>query len=134
MAIEWRRDLEIGIAEIDDQHKELFRVCAEQLDACMHGKGSEEVGNSLRFLRDYVRNHFAAEERLQKKLGYPRHALHHMQHERFIADLAELEETLMKNGASVSLVIKTNRTMIDWMINHIGGPDREFGDFIVNSP
>lgn len=71
MSIEWNNSLAIGVAEIDDQHKELFSRFDSLLTACNEGKGRGEVLRVLLFLDDYIKSHFAAEERLQLKHDYP---------------------------------------------------------------
>lgn len=130
MTVTWNKELEIGVEEIDSQHKELFRRCAGLLDACTHGKGKEDIETVFQFLSDYVQTHFADEERLQKQNGYPKYALHHLYHERFIFELAELEEQFRMKGASVSLILQINRKLVDWLIDHIGGMDKEFGTYL----
>ena len=52
MAIEWTKDLETGVALIDEQHKELFDRVNKLLAASSQGRGKEEVGSLLGFLEE----------------------------------------------------------------------------------
>lgn len=130
MSIEWREDLATGNVEIDNQHKELFKRFNTLLAACNAGKARNEVGNLLNFLGDYVKSHFATEERLQVKHGYPGYAAHKQQHTEFISDLRNLEQQIATEGAGVSLVIQTNQMIVNWLIGHISKTDKALADFL----
>ncbi len=130
MAIEWRENLATGIEEIDSQHKELFSRIGSLLEACNKGQGREEVLKTLLFLDDYVKSHFTAEETLQKRFDYPGYLAHRDQHNRFVRQIDELERQFKNDGATIALVIQTNRTMTEWLIEHISKVDREFADFV----
>lgn len=130
MGVQWRDSLNLGIASIDDQHKELFSRTNELLNACNTGKGNEEVGKLIDFLEDYVVTHFRDEERLQLKLNYPKHKEHKVLHDNFIKEVKGLKERFFNGGSTLTLTIEINKKVIDWLINHIGKMDREFGNYI----
>lgn len=130
MSIEWDNKLATGNSDIDDQHKELFKRFDNLLAACNQRKGKGEVHSVLMFLGDYVRSHFAMEEELQRKHNYPHYADHKAQHEDFIRDLQKLEEQFKEEGVTLSLVIQTNQTMVNWLIKHINATDRALADFL----
>ena len=130
MAVEWNEKLATGNSVIDNQHKELFARFDSLLTACNERKGKEEVYNLLLFLGDYVKSHFALEERLQQESNYPHYGEHKAQHESFIRDLLRLENQLKLEGASLSLVIQTNQTMVNWLIQHINITDREMAGYL----
>lgn len=130
MAIEWRDYLATGIEEIDLQHKELFARINVLLDACTRGQGRDEVLKLLLFLDDYIKTHFAAEEKLQKRSDYPGYPEHRDQHTRFVRQVDELERQFTNDGATIGLVIQTNRTMTEWLIEHISRVDKAFADFV----
>lgn len=127
MPIEWTERLRVGVEEIDNQHKELFKRINNLLDACTQGKGKDEVLNTLRFLDDYVTVHFTAEERLQQKYNYPDYVSHKAQHAEFIKNISDIKKAVEEEGAGLHLVIRTNRTVVDWLINHIGKMDKKVG-------
>jgi hemerythrin len=130
MAIEWREALATGIGEIDGQHRELFSRINSLREACNKGQGREEVLKLLLFLNDYIKTHFAAEEELQKRHGYPGYPAHRDQHKGFVREVDNLERQFQGEGASIGLVIKANMTMTQWLIEHISKVDREFADFV----
>lgn len=130
MSIEWDQSLATGNRDIDSQHKELFRRFDNLLTACNQRKGKEEVHSVLIFLGDYVRSHFAMEEQLQQKHNYPDYPAHKEQHEGFIRDLQKLEDQFQQEGVSLSLVIQTNQTMVNWLVKHINATDRQLANFL----
>jgi hemerythrin len=130
MAIEWRENLATGHLEIDNQHKELFRRFNDLLAACNKGKGNEEVGNLLQFLSDYVISHFATEEQLQIRHDFPGYKDHKKQHDEFICDLRDIQNEFNSEGAGISVVIQTNKMIVNWLIKHISGTDKEMVTFL----
>lgn len=133
MAIEWSEALATGNEEIDNQHKELFNRIDRLLTACNSGKGKEEVRDLLQFLDNYVIFHFYTEEKLQIENGYPGYRDHKEQHDNFISELQRLKNELEIEGASISLVIQTNQFIVNWLIKHISGTDKELGNFLGRS-
>ncbi|WP_183356341.1 bacteriohemerythrin [Geomonas silvestris] len=130
MSIAWTNDLATGVADIDNQHREIFARVNRLSEACAEGKGKEEVLKLLNFLEDYVREHFAAEEKLQIREGYPEYAAHKAMHARFIADLERLASTFREEGATLSLVIMTNKTLTAWLVQHISKVDMELAAYL----
>jgi hemerythrin len=130
VAIEWRANLETGNETIDNQHKELFSRFNRLLEACNRGKGKEEVGNLLSFLSDYVKSHFAAEEQLQVRHDYPHYKDHKKMHDEFIVSLKNVHDEFNSEGAGIAVVIQTNKIILDWLIKHISGTDKELATFL----
>jgi len=130
MPIEWTTDLATGIDEIDGQHKELFKRINKLLDACRQGKGREEVKKVIEFLDDYVVTHFSAEERHMQKHDYPAYLNHKAQHTEFMENFSGLKAQFEKEGPGVSLVITTNRIVVEWLQNHIRKIDTALGAFL----
>ena len=130
MSFEWSSELATGVVEIDNQHKEIFNRVNRLSDACGEGKGKDEVLRLLLFLEEYVKEHFAAEEKLQMKHAYPDYAAHKSQHTRFIADVAKLTSAFEAEGATISLVIMTNKTLASWLVQHITKIDKELANYL----
>ncbi|HHY09617.1 MAG TPA: hypothetical protein GX528_03530 [Firmicutes bacterium] len=67
----WTADLEIGVKEIDDQHKIWFQKAEELFEAGKNRRAKEVIGELLDFLDDYTKQHFAAEEKFMQSIDYP---------------------------------------------------------------
>lgn len=130
MSITWKEDLAIGVDQIDSQHKELLGRIDGLFEACNKGKGKEEVTKVIDYLEDYVVTHFSDEEALQRKYGYPEYNSHKMLHTQFIKDFGTLKQSLDKEGVTPSLIIRMNKLLIDWLLNHIKKTDKVLGAYI----
>ncbi|MCS7242499.1 MAG: bacteriohemerythrin [Candidatus Caldatribacterium sp.] len=125
----WSSNFATGIDVIDEQHKELFARTNRLLEACQEGRGREAVGETLKFLEDYVKTHFATEEGLMEKYGYPEFLDHKKLHESFTKAFMELKEKA-KEGTGLALVTQVNKTVVDWWVNHILKVDKKLGAFL----
>src|SRR5512138_2461518 len=87
--LEWTQALSVGVEEIDDQHRELFRRAASLLDGIHKGE-PEELGALIDFLYQYAVEHFGAEEEHMRRTRFPGYQRHKAEHDRFISDLLAL--------------------------------------------
>jgi len=130
MSVFWTSDLETGVETIDNQHKELISRINALFTACSQGKGKEEVVKIMGFLGDYVVFHFGEEEKYMENLGYPAYSSHKKEHQGFINNFSELREKMGQDGPTVEVVVRANKLLIDWLINHIKRVDKEFANFM----
>jgi hemerythrin len=130
MAIAWTEDLAVNIPEIDEQHKELFNRINLLFEACNKGKGRTEIGRTILFLEDYVNTHFAEEERNMIGSHYPGYPGHKEQHVQFTSNLNAIKRQLNEEGPGIHIIIQTNRTVIDWLRDHIRTVDKAFGSYL----
>lgn len=121
----WNDELNLGLEEIDNQHRALFGKLETLLDACISGRAAEEVIGMLAFLDDYVVVHFRTEEELQERFGYPGLPFHRQQHEQFRQRLALLKEEMTKEGKGSDVALQVNEMLVDWLRNHILTVDKE---------
>jgi hemerythrin len=136
MDLQWTSDLSVGVDEIDDQHKELFQRLNNLRIAMGQGKSRAEIGKTVKFLQDYVVEHFATEERHMGRYGYPAFGAHKAEHEAFIKDFSafkkKLENIEIHGGITSFLAIEMQRRLYDWLINHIGRIDKALGNYLVD--
>jgi hemerythrin len=133
MALNWEPRLAVGVAIIDQQHKELIGALNALLDAMSASRGKEEVGKLLSFLGDYTVSHFAAEEQLMTRSRYPGLAAHQGEHQAFIREFKALAAEFAKNGPTTSLAIKLNGRVCSWLRDHIGASDRQLAVHLQKS-
>ena len=130
MALRWTTALSIGVPELDAQHEELFRRVEQPVDAMLVHDRSEAV-RLLAFLETYVRDHFAAEERVMRETAYPDLELHVAEHAAFTAEIAELVRTLAEQGPSARLVVSLEREVTGWLRDHLYSTDLTLGRWLV---
>ncbi|HVP66330.1 MAG TPA: bacteriohemerythrin [Anaeromyxobacteraceae bacterium] len=131
MAIQWDKSLAVGVKLVDEQHQELFRRVNALLDAMLQAKGKDEVAQVLAFLKDYVVEHFGAEQKLMAQYKYPGLAQHKAQHDAFVKTFLEAKAEFDEKGPSGGLAIRLNSYLGAWLRDHIGSSDRAMGQFVA---
>lgn len=129
----WNDTLTIGIKEIDDQHKAFIEKMEHFHQACLSGKGNDELKSMLKDIEDYVKHHFQTEEALHRKHNYPDIESHKKMHDKYVANLERLKHEYFKKGSNVMVVIKFQTYLSDWFINHVKSEDKKFGKFLTAS-
>jgi hemerythrin len=121
----WTQSLETGIPAIDTQHKELFR----QVDILFDQKNKDRVPQTLKFLGEYVEKHFNDEQLLQTKSNYPKAVMHKKMHTDFVAAFKKMKQEYDADPSSLTILLKINKAVADWLKNHIMIHDREFAAY-----
>jgi len=129
--IEWSPNLSVGVDDMDQQHRKLISLVNQFHDALKAGKGDDASKGILIQLVQYTHTHFAAEEQLQARYGYPELAAHNKLHAELIAQVNQMVEKI-KAGKMVSAVTIAN-FLKDWLTQHILGTDKLYGQFITAS-
>jgi len=119
MQFEWTSELETGNPRIDDQHKQLIATLEEFQSACKRGVQGSELKEIMDFLVGYTINHFADQEKFQLQYNYPDYERHKLLHNDFKVVVSELAERLMREGASVDIVVEIHFTIGKWLVCHI---------------
>lgn len=125
---EFTKDLETGNLTIDNEHRELLNAVNSLLEACEDGKGRAKMSETVKFLNDYVERHFAHEEQLQKKSGYPGYEAHKAFHEKYKQTLREITSG-MSDNISIADLAKFN-AHVSLLVSHIRSEDKKLGAFL----
>lgn len=121
--VQWSTD-----NRIDDRHTELHSRLDKLVRAM--GLGEQEVRNMIKFLEDYVVEHFQAEEHLMFDNQYPSYSSHKIEHTGFIKSLDTLKARMLHGGEGISSVILVHNKALDWLNNHTSTSDKKFGDWL----
>jgi len=132
---EMEQDFGIGIEQIDKQHRELLDRMDLLRDAMRRGKSRETIHSTLRFLENYVIEHFTTEERYMQRYSYPGLLTHRAEHEKFLKDLAAYREKFTALEAQGELTtflgLDIVRKLNDWFANHIIEVDKKMGAYLA---
>lgn len=123
-AVLWSKEFEVGVEMIDHQHQELIARINKLLVATRQGRGREETFELMRYLQDYVIEHFRAEEMFMLRNHYEDYANHKEMHDHFVADLQELAAIMEEHGIDSNLVVLFNQKVINWVVAHIFQVDK----------
>lgn len=131
MPIEWSDDLVTGSFQIDTQHKQLFKIINDLLDACKKGQAKQEILKVVEFLSQYVQEHFSTEENFMEKYEYVHIAAHKKQHLEFKKSFTDFRDRVYNEGITLSLTISLTHTLVDWLTKHIRVTDKELAKFLL---
>lgn len=127
-AIEWNDSYSVGIAELDEQHKKLFRIINTMFEADDLSVNSQTVTDLLTEMVEYASAHFDAEEKYMSEHEYPDLANHIRAHETFRKKVDELRSARMaENKDMPSDMI---RFLYEWLVNHIMFGDKKYAPYI----
>ena len=105
--VHWEKSYEIGIREIDNQHKKLFNLVNKLYDLQENANIKEEIREILYAFRDYTIVHFKDEEEYMKSIAYPKLEEHRKIHEHIIESLSDIITTPAGLG-----IIKTKMRVV----------------------
>ncbi len=129
--VEWTDHLSVGVDEIDAQHRELYRRVNLFLTALAEKRGAAELEPLVRYLRDYIREHFAEEQRLMEFCFYPDLGEHLAEHHRFEDQYEALASELARTGPTFGLAKRLLALLVDWLDQHLATTDKAFGAFLA---
>lgn len=126
----WKPLMELGIPELDQQHRKLVCHLEELGSAMKKGKGRDTVSQLLKYLRRYAAEHFALEESLMEREQYPKFAEHRNYHETFKQELESLVEEFAANPTDRGVILRIHGWIMEWLGKHTISADGEMGDFL----
>lgn len=127
MGIVFTKNLEVGVAAIDNQHRELFKKADELFEAGKNGKSKEYILQLFDFLGEYTKTHFKDEENYMLRIKYPEYESQKKMHESFIEKLVSLRKDCEKAGVNISVILNTNQFILEWLTKHISVDDKKIG-------
>lgn len=130
MTIKWDKNLETGIELIDKQHMEFINRLNAVSEAMFQGRGSEEVSRTVRFLEEYVKTHFEAEENLMAVSVYPAFFEHRKMHGVFTGMTETIKEAVREKDFKYGSAVAIHRAMSTWILNHIKKEDSKIGRYL----
>lgn len=127
MAYDWKDVLDIGFPRLDEQHKELFAISSELMDAIAEGKGEEELKATFDRLKAYTELHFREEEAYMKEIGFPDLEEHAAEHSLLLVRVNTLWR-LIQSGEPISPK-GVSLFISEWIAGHIMEKDARIGRF-----
>ena len=125
----WKDTYNIGVQEIDAQHRRLFSLADELHTAMNSGKGKDVMATVFQNLINYTKTHFAAEERLMQRCNYPNYAAHKAQHDEMTRKVLQLQRDYQ--GGNALITIDVMQFLSAWLRQHIGDSDRKYAPFVM---
>ncbi len=123
--IVWCDDFSVNVPEMDAQHQKLVRLVNQLYSAMKNKKSADKVGEIIDELAKYTVEHFGSEEEYMAKVNFPGLEKHKVVHQQFVKKVSEFEQEYM--DGKVTLSIEIIEFLRDWLLNHIGKMDKQYG-------
>ena len=124
--VKWSESYSLGIKMIDDQHKGLMDIVNDLFN---HATGREWEEHEyfkdvIKQAVDYVKNHFALEERIMISTKYKGYDEHKKAHEEFILKVIQMAKDY-QSGKRLTLT-NFGYFLKDWVLSHIAVMDKKY--------
>lgn len=123
MSLEWKDCYLTGDAGIDAQHKGLFDGVGKLLASLDH---EDRLFCLMGLVRD-AQSHFDYEEKVMRRVGYPKLAAHFREHTDLMARITEFSERVAKSCVSS---IEVEEFVLNWLLVHIQSSDASLATYI----
>ncbi|WP_319471228.1 bacteriohemerythrin [uncultured Pseudodesulfovibrio sp.] len=127
--IDWTDVLDIGLPEIDRQHRKLISLSNSLIQAMTIGKGKNVLSEFFEELKAYTVYHFHDEEKYMQDIGYPQFEQHRKAHGELIRQVDDFRTGLMAGEVTPDQALDF---INGWIINHIMNMDSQIGIFAKN--
>ena len=128
--IVWSSTFSCGIRMIDEQHKKLIEIVN---DLFSHVNGNEEqeceyFNKVIHGYIDYIKIHFATEERLMCFIKFESYISHKREHDNFLKTIADSVRTFNTwDRVSLSTLARFLRS---WILSHIVIMDKGYFEYL----
>jgi len=128
-AMVWTADYEIGVGQIDAEHRWLIDML-NTAHAAARAFPNRDALNDLRdSLQAYATIHFATEESLMEQTGYP-DTLAHITLHRFFTDYIRPDKLNFEDEDNQPDMAKAVTFLTEWLLHHIMKADKELGVYL----
>ena len=97
--ISWKAEFEIGVAEVDYEHRELIELINGMHDVMQVGADQIQVVDLLGEIYAQIASHFALEEKMMRERRYPHYETHKDDHETLLDDLRDIMDEIEDDGS-----------------------------------
>ena len=123
--VQWTDDLSVNVAQIDDEHRMLFKYVRDFQTAVLDGSGNRQLNRVFELLLQYTETHFSHEEILMRESDYPGLEDHATLHDKLTRQVMQL-----RRDRRIILPDNVFDFLSDWLITHINEHDRAFATYL----
>lgn len=124
--LEWTSDFNIGIHEIDLQHRSLVSIANQLYDAIETGRPGHTVEWILEELLVYTKMHFQTEEQYMRRYEHDRASQHAKEHAELLKAMRRFKRKFKEGAEGVDEEVLD--FLSGWLGNHLTGSDRALGE------
>ena len=128
--LDWLETFELGIPEVDADHRELLAIM-KRIESAADAGAFNEYGSLLDELIDFSVDHFAREEAMLVEVGYPNAEIHKVYHARLL-DRARSVKDICKEIRSRENFKECCEEMFGFLVDDIVTGDLKFKSYLEN--
>jgi hemerythrin len=127
--VKWSPTYVSHVKIVDKQHQELFNLTNTLFQHCVGDPEAEKTffKEVIHTAIDYVKTHFATEEKMMLYTKYSGYAEHKREHDAFVLTVVDAVRAFNETG-KLNL-IQFTRFLKDWILTHIAVCDKKYFDY-----
>lgn len=125
---EWKKDYELGVHDIDEQHKKLFEIgnrAYELLKNDVYVDKYDKIVEIIQELKNYTAFHFKSEEDYMISIGYKKLLSHKVEHDDFIYRVNSIDFDRIDYGQN-EYIMDLLEFVYKWIGDHILVKDKDY--------
>ncbi|GEM_PF-123946 len=126
--VRWQDKYNVGVDLIDEDHQKLMNLINKLKMAVDYHTGECFEKQAIEELAEWTKTHFAREEMLMQRHGYPGYEAHKKIHDDMLARVAASIEDYDERGHDALLDVAPMAR--DWLVNHIYNVDQSYARFL----
>ena len=130
--IEWTKEYQTGVYDIDQQHQRLFALVNELHDYATKSMEFVPVKAAIDAVADYVEYHFTNEEQMLEIIGYKELEAHILEHKALEQKVKFYRNSFVQDPTSFEMVDFLG-FLNSWLKEHIMRSDMDYVPSVVNS-
>ncbi|HZL11406.1 MAG TPA: bacteriohemerythrin [Prolixibacteraceae bacterium] len=127
----WEERYSVGIQSIDKQHKEVFNLLNNLLQALKLGQAGNVTTQIILELEKYAAMHFQKEEFFFQRFNYSGAEQHIREHQLFIQKITELKAAI--KDSKIAPAFELFNFLKEWIEHHILVVDKEYRECFLKN-
>ena len=127
--LEWSSEFELGVEEIDLQHRYFLMLINRLHQALLGGENHAFQVSLLKELNAYAKFHFISEENMMRQAEYA-HLAEHQRHHVALIDRLNGKESILAVRYSADDARLVIEFLVEWFKEHTAGEDLRFAEFL----
>ncbi|PKP12023.1 MAG: hypothetical protein CVU09_00550 [Bacteroidetes bacterium HGW-Bacteroidetes-4] len=122
--LDWLADFELGIQEMDEQHKQLIDLVNAMHASLKQGKNKKEVKDNIRSFVDFASYHFGNEEQYFEQFGFSDTKDHTQEHKAFVKEILQFQSDYSAN--KIKFLDDFMQFIKKWLHKHFSVSDKKY--------
>ncbi len=120
----WKEEYSVGVKEIDDQHKQLFKIINDLIRVINATPSEKAVSDIVNKLIAYKAVHFGTEEKYFHQFNFEGTAEHEAAHAMFNKRVSVIQTEHKEDVIAFAFALVD--FLEDWLIGHLLGLDQKY--------